>query len=133
MTIHTKRIYNPPSDNDGTRVLVDRLWPRGVRKDNARIDLWPKEITPSNELRKWFHEDTAKHWSGFQHRYEEELESQPEMLDEIREMSRNNDITLITAAKDENRNHVVVLKKVLENGSSPQNQSVHVSIKHEDD
>lgn len=133
MTIHTKRIYTPASNDDGTRVLVDRLWPRGVRKDNAKIDLWPKEITPSNDLRKWFHEDMEKRWSGFQHRYEEELESQPEMLDEIRKMSRNKDITLITAAKDENRNHVVVLKKVLEHGSGPQNESVHISVKNEDE
>ena len=66
MTIYSKRIYDAVSETDGQRILVDRLWPRGVKKDDAKIDLWPKEITPSNELRKWYHEDSENRWDEFQ-------------------------------------------------------------------
>jgi uncharacterized protein YeaO (DUF488 family) len=114
MTIFIKRIYSEASEQDGIRILVDRLWPRGIKKQAAKIDLWVKEITPSDELRKWFHADVAQHWDEFQMKYRQELESQSEQLNQLKTLAEHQDITLLTAAKDEQRNHAVVLKKLLE-------------------
>ena len=116
MNIYIKRIYTAASDMDGKRILVDRLWPRGIKKEDAKIDLWPKEITPSTELRKWYHQDIEHRWDDFQQRYKAELMEQPEMLQYIRKVAQQEKVTLITATKNEHDNHVVVLKQVLEQG-----------------
>ena len=117
MSISLKRAYEPPAETDGTRVLVDRLWPRGVAKSRARIDLWLKEVAPSTELRKWFGHDPDK-WPEFQKRYRAELKGNP-ALSELREQSRQGKITLVYAARDELHNDAVVLRQVL--GSGPGN------------
>ena len=112
--IQAKRIYDAPSENDGKRVLVDRLWPRGIKKENAQIDLWLKEITPSNELRKWYHEDIENRWDEFQVRYKTELQNVLPQLAELKQLTDLETVTLLTAAKNEGRNHVTVLVDVLE-------------------
>ncbi len=112
MTISLKRAYEPPAKTDGLRVLVDRLWPRGLKKTDASIDLWRKELAPSTELRKWFGHDPEK-WCEFQDRYRTELKGN-EGLAEIRALSREGKVTLIYGAKDEEHNQALVLKEVLE-------------------
>lgn len=113
MQIQIKRAYAEVLASDGKRILVDRLWPRGIKKADAKIDLWPKEITPSTELRKWYAHD-PEHWEEFQQCYRAELRSQTELLQQIRQLAEQEKISLITAAKSENYNHVIVLKQVLE-------------------
>ena len=107
-----KRIYDSPEAGDGLRVLVDRLWPRGLRKEDAAIDLWLKAVTPSNELRKWIHAQ-PEHRAEFRQRYFAELEQQPEAVRELREMGRSGRVTLLTAAKNIEQNHVLVLREYL--------------------
>jgi uncharacterized protein YeaO (DUF488 family) len=114
MSVFLKRAYESPATTDGTRVLVDRLWPRGVTKAKARIDLWLKDLAPSTELRKWFGHDPEK-WSEFQTRYRAELKGNP-ALSSLRELARQGNITLIYAAKDESHNDAVVLRQVLGRG-----------------
>lgn len=111
MNIHLKRAYEAPSTEDGRRVLVDRLWPRGLSKDKAAIDLWLKEAAPSNELRHWFGHDPAR-WEEFTERYRKELEQNP-ALDELIALARQGPISLIYGAKDEEHNQAVVLREVL--------------------
>ncbi len=113
MNIQIKRVYAAALASDGKRILVDRLWPRGIKKADAKIDLWPKDITPSTELRKWY-AHKPEHWEKFQQCYRAELHSQAELLQQIRQMAEQEKISLITAAKSENYNHVIVLKQVLE-------------------
>lgn len=113
MHIKLKRAYEPPEPEDGFRILVDRLWPRGVSKDSACIDLWLKEVAPSTELRKWFGHDPSK-WKPFRTRYFRELDEQTEILAELLEHVRNGPVTLIYAAKDEEHNDAVALKEYLE-------------------
>lgn len=111
--IKIKRIYESPLANDGLRILVDRLWPRGITKERATIDYWYKEITPSNGLRKWFgHKE--ENFNKFAQLYAEELKSQEETLKKIKLLSYKKPITLLYAAKDPKINHAVVLKKVIE-------------------
>lgn len=110
-----KRIYDPPASGDGHRVLVDRLWPRGVSRDKAALDEWLKEIAPSDELRHWFGKDEAK-WPEFERRYRTELltpEHKPE-LDRLRKLAKKGRVTLLYAKRDEDRNNAVALKEVLE-------------------
>lgn len=111
MSISIKRAYESAEKSDGVRVLVDRLWPRGMTKDKAHIDHWMKEVAPSTELRKWFGHDPEK-WSEFQEKYRAELKGNP-ALAQIRALAHEGDITLIYGAKDEEHNQAVVLKKVL--------------------
>ena len=111
MSVSLKRAYEKPSSDDGTRVLVDRLWPRGVRKEKARIDLWLKDVAPSTELRKWFGHDPEK-WPEFQKRYRAELKGSA-ALAELRRLARQGHVTLVYGAKDEARNDAVVLAKLL--------------------
>lgn len=111
--IKVKRIYDPPSTEDGKRILVDRLWPRGIKKEGAGIDEWLKEIAPSNELRKWFSHDPAK-WEEFRKRYRKELKDKTDLVGKIRGESKKGRITLLFSAKDEGHNNAVVLKEVLE-------------------
>ncbi len=109
-----KRIYEPPSAQDGYRVLVDRLWPRGITRAAAKIDMWAKELTPSNGLRKWFH-DHPSQTEQFAHRYREELSDSIESgAIDIRSLQRQSRVTLVTATKDLNRGHAAVLSEFLE-------------------
>lgn len=110
--ISIKRIYDPPAAEDGRRVLVDRLWPRGVAKEAAHIDEWLKEIAPSDELRKWFGHDPAR-WEEFRRRYREELQGHGELLEGLRKEAGQGSVTLLFAAKDIECNNAVVLKEVL--------------------
>lgn len=110
--IRLKRAYEPPSADDGTRILIDRLWPRGVRKDDAAIDEWMKEIAPSTELRKWFNHDPER-WLEFQRRYTAELAQRTAELDRLRELARQGTLTLVYSAHDEVHNDAVVLKNLL--------------------
>lgn len=114
MPIATKRIYQAVSKQDGTRILLDRIWPRGIKKADAQIDLWPKDLTPSTELRKWFHEDTERHWPEFQQRYRQELQQHLDAVEEIRQLAQKGSITLLTAAENEQHNHLQVFKQLLE-------------------
>ena len=113
MDIAMKYAYLEANQADGTRVLVDLLWPRDVSKEGARIDLWPKEISPSTEQRKWCHQNPEQNWDEFQQRYTAELAEQEEALQALCELAQQQKITLVTAAKDEQHNHVVVLKRVM--------------------
>lgn len=113
MTIKVKRVYENSDKSDGTRILVDRLWPRGLTKAKAGIDLWLKEIAPSTELRKWFAHDPEK-WSRFRGRYRTELKHHPDQVESIRAKARDGTVTLIYAARDQQHNEAVVLKKILD-------------------
>lgn len=115
--IHLKRAYDPPSKQDGQRILVERLWPRGVTKAKAAIDHWLKDIAPSPELRRWFNHEPEK-WPEFQRRYREELKANPEPVAELRRLVREGPVTFIYAAKDEERNSAVLLKQYLTRGGS---------------
>lgn len=113
MPIALKRVYDEPSANDGYRVLVDRLWPRGVTKERAMLDEWPKEITPSDELRKWIHVDPTQ-WSEFKKRYHAELKPHKAELLALAKRAKKGKVTLLTAAKEMDKNHATVLKAYLE-------------------
>jgi uncharacterized protein YeaO (DUF488 family) len=117
--IRLKRVYEPASPEDGMRILVDRLWPRGLRKEDAAVDRWLKEIAPSTALRQWFGHDPV-HWPEFRRRYTAELRQHAATLDEIRELAKQETITLVFGARDEQHNDAVVLRKVLLKGSKAQ-------------
>ena len=108
-----KRAYEPASKDDGFRVLVERLWPRGVTKSKARLGLWLKDVAPSPELRKWFGHDPDK-WPEFQKRYRAELRQQRDALDFLRDKSATGTVTLVYGSKDEEHNAAAALKRVLE-------------------
>lgn len=110
--VKLKRAYEPACADDGTRILVDRLWPRGVSKAEAAVDRWLKEIAPSTELRRWFGHDPAR-WPEFHRRYAEELRQHGAILDELRALARNGTVTLLYGARDETHNDAVVLKETL--------------------
>ena len=110
--IRLKRAYEPASAQDGPRILVDRLWPRGLKKKDAQIDQWAKDIAPSTELRKWFGHEPER-WQEFRRRYMHELQAHSEQLDNLRELARSGTITLVYAAHDEVHNHAVVARDVL--------------------
>jgi uncharacterized protein YeaO (DUF488 family) len=112
LDIRLKRAYQPRSPDDGVRVLVDRLWPRGVSKANAGVDRWLKEIAPSTELRRWFGHDPAR-WDEFQRRYKAELSNDAGLLDELRDMAKKGALTLLYSAHDEVHNQAAVLRDVL--------------------
>lgn len=113
MPIHIKRVYEAPAKSDGYRVLVDRLWPRGLRKDEAIVDVWLKEIAPSAELRRWFGHAPEK-WSEFRRRYFHELAAHDTEIEELRLRARSGTLTLLFAAKDEANNNAAALKDYLE-------------------
>ena len=119
--IQVKRAYEPPSPEDGTRILVDRLWPRGLSKAGAAIDHWFKDIAPSSPLRKWFGHRPER-WDEFRHRYEAELRQRPDMLDQVRALAAAGPVTLVFAAHDETHNNAEALREVLlkEGTSAPQ-------------
>lgn len=113
MKIKIKRAYDDPAKADGKRILVDRLWPRGVSKKSAKIDFWLKEVAPSNALRKWFGHDPKK-WKEFQKRYRQELAKNKTAVLELKEHLRGRTVTLVYGAKDTEHNQAVLLKDYLE-------------------
>jgi uncharacterized protein YeaO (DUF488 family) len=110
--VRLKRAYEPPASDDGARILVDRLWPRGIKKTDAAIDEWMKEIAPSTELRKWFGHDPER-WQEFRRRYQSEIRQHPEELHQLRTLAQHGRITLVYSARDEAHNDAVVLRDVL--------------------
>lgn len=112
--IHIKRVYDPPDKNDGTRILVDRLWPRGLRKEKAALTLWLKEIAPSPELRTWFGHEPAR-WIEFACRYRTELESNSESVRYLNDLVTRGPVTLLYAAHDTVHNHALILADYLRN------------------
>ena len=111
--IRLKRVYEKPSRTDGLRILVDRLWPRGLTKQRAAVTWWLKDVAPSTELRKWFGHAPGK-WKQFQTRYRKELRAKKDALELLREKSKTHTVTLLYGARDEEHNEALVLKKVLE-------------------
>ena len=114
MPISLKRVYEKPSLKDGKRVLVERLWPRGLKKDEARIDEWLREVAPSTELRKWFGHDPAK-WDEFKERYWNELDKKKDIISKLAKERLENKVTFVFAAKDQQHNNAVALKEYIEN------------------
>jgi uncharacterized protein YeaO (DUF488 family) len=113
MPIAIKRAYEAPKPADGYRVLVDRLWPRGLTKEKLRVDVWMKDIAPSRELREWIHDDKTD-WDKFEKRYFHELDGQPKLVQELKAIASKDMLTLVYAARDEVRNNAGALKKYLE-------------------
>jgi uncharacterized protein YeaO (DUF488 family) len=113
-TIQMKRVYDEPEPGDGTRVLIDRLWPRGLSKEQAKIDIWLKDIAPSNELRKWFGHDPEK-FAQFRQRYTQELttDTAQEALQKLRGMAEKGVVTLLYAAHDSKHSNAIVLRDIL--------------------
>ncbi len=111
--IRIRRAYEPAARGDGRRVLVDRIWPRGVSKEEAQVDEWLKEIAPSNELRKWFGHDPER-WEEFRKRYFRELDARPELVQQLREWADGHTVTLVYGARDTEHNNAVALKEYLE-------------------
>jgi uncharacterized protein YeaO (DUF488 family) len=112
--IQIKRVYDPAASSDGFRMLVERLWPRGMKKEKAKLDAWLKDVAPSTELRKWFSHDPAK-WMEFQRRYDAELDQHPEAWQPILDAAKKGKVTLLFSSHDADHNNVVALKKYLEN------------------
>jgi uncharacterized protein YeaO (DUF488 family) len=111
--IQTKRVYEKAAKEDGFRILVDRLWPRGLTKERARVDLWMKEIAPSDELRKWFHHEGIN-WIEFEKRYKAELAKKKGLLSELRNLEHEHGaMTLLYGSKDEKQNQAVILASIL--------------------
>lgn len=110
--IATKRIYEKPATGDGKRVLVDGLWPRGVRKEDAKLDEWLREIAPDGELRRWFDHDLAR-WDEFRRRYRAQLADQQHAIDRLRRIARAGKLTLLYGARDERHNNALVLRNIL--------------------
>jgi uncharacterized protein YeaO (DUF488 family) len=113
MSIGLKRAYDPPAGSDGRRILVDRIWPRGIAKADLRIDAWLKDLAPSAGLRKWFRHDPSK-WDEFKKRYADEVEQHAEALDQLVESAKQGHVTLVFGARDVEHNNAVALKEHLE-------------------
>jgi uncharacterized protein YeaO (DUF488 family) len=112
MNIQLKRVYEESSENDGKRILIDRLWPRGLTKEKARIEIWLKDISPSTELRTWFGHDPSK-WDDFKRRYRNELKNNSESVSKLIEQISQGKVTLVYSAKDKEHNNAVVLVEYL--------------------
>lgn len=110
--VKLKRAYEQPESEDGVRLLVDRLWPRGVKKEEAAIDEWMKELAPSTELRKWFGHDPDR-WEEFRERYAKEVNEHPDQLKQLRALARKGAITLVYSAHDEEHNNAVALRDII--------------------
>jgi uncharacterized protein YeaO (DUF488 family) len=124
--VKLKRAYDPAAASDGTRILVDRLWPRGVSKANAAIDQWDKSIAPSAMLRNWFGHDPAR-WQEFRRRYAKEINGHREQLAELRARAKSGRITLVFAAHDQSHNHAIVLRDMLLGRSAVRNRHSDVA------
>jgi uncharacterized protein YeaO (DUF488 family) len=111
--IHLKRVYEKPTRRDGVRILVDRLWPRGLTKERAAVKLWMKDVAPSTALRKWFDHDPAK-WKQFQIRYQTELREKNDVLKLLVQKSEKRTVTLVYGARDQEHNEALVLKRILD-------------------
>ncbi len=111
--IKIKRVYEAPNESDGYRVLVDRLWPRGMKKEFLKYEDWEKGITPSPELRKWFHEDPQTHWEEFSALYRKELETSEAVKDFLKKIKSHPVVTLLYASKESVRNHAQILQQYL--------------------
>ncbi|MCZ7602819.1 MAG: DUF488 family protein [Melioribacteraceae bacterium] len=113
--IKVKRVYEEPSKDDGLRILVDRLWPRGLTKEKAKIDLWLKEVSPSNELRKWYH-DNFDEWNEFKKKYKNELKDKTETVAELKQLIKKNKIvTFLYSSKNEDNNNAYALRELVKN------------------
>lgn len=110
--LHIKRVYDPPAAEDGSRVLIDRLWPRGISKDRASIDEWFREIAPSTTLRKWYQHDATK-WDEFRKRYFQELDDQPAIVQELLQLCAAGSVTLLYSSRERERNNAVALHDYL--------------------
>ncbi len=117
MHLRTKRIYDEPARSDGRRILIDRLWPRGVSKEAAQINFWAKAVAPSNELRQWYQHDSSK-WAEFRDRYFAELDSNPEGVAELRSQLGSGVVTLLFSSKEERLNNASALREYLESPES---------------
>jgi len=111
--VKIKRVYDPPSHTDGRRLLVDRLWPRGLKKEGSRIDEWIRDVAPSTELRSWFSHDSGK-WIEFKKRFFKELDRNKDLVDRIASTARKGTITLLYGSKEERYNNAVALKEYVE-------------------
>ena len=111
--LKTKRVYEPTKPSDGTRFLVDRLWPRGIKKEELKMKVWLKDVAPSPDLRKWFAHDPAK-WGEFQKRYRAELKANPDAWQPILEAAKKGNVTLLYSARDTEHNSAILLKEFLE-------------------
>lgn len=107
------RVYTPPKVKDGTWILVDRLWPRGLKKETLDFDLWLKEITPDAVLRQWFHENPKDRWNEFKNQYIDYLKNKAALIEEIQDMAKHAPVILFYAAKDTKRNHASILQEVI--------------------
>ena len=112
MSVKSKRVYDAAEPGDGYRVLIDRMWPRGVSRQRAQLDEWARELAPSSELRKWFHHDPER-FDEFRSRYREELRERRPLLEELRRRARDGPVTLLYAARDREHNDAVVLEELL--------------------
>jgi uncharacterized protein YeaO (DUF488 family) len=117
MDVRVKRVYEPAADSDGDRVLIDRIWPRGLTRERARLDDWARELAPSTELRRWFAHDPAR-FNEFRRRYTGELAAHEDKLRELRRRARSGALTLVYAARDAEHNDAVVLADILRHGRS---------------
>lgn len=113
--IKTKRVYQEPEASDGYRVLVDKMWPRGEKKEEVPYDVWAKDIAPSDQLRKWFHSDMDAHWNEFREKYKKELQHSPAVKELIDNIKGQKTVTLLYSSKDTDDNNAVVLKEYLQN------------------
>lgn len=111
-SLQIKRVYEPPEKSDGARVLVDRLWPRGLTKQKAKVDLWLKDLGPSTELRKWFAHDPAK-WEEFRKCYLQELKDKRDLVNQIKDLEKKGKVTLVYGARDKEHNEAKVLEEYL--------------------
>ncbi len=117
-----KRVYDPPADSDGTRILIDRIWPRGLTKRKARVDAWLKDLAPSTELRKWFNHDPEK-WAEFRRRYARELAVRKDRLKELRSLARRGTVTLVYAAHDQVHNNAVAILRLAQGRPRPRRRA----------
>ena len=129
MNIKIKRAYEEPNEDDGVRILVDRLWPRGLTKEKAGIDLWLKDIAPGTELRRWFAHDPDK-WKVFRRRYETEISHNPDLVKVLKQKAREGTITLIYGARDEKHNEALVLKEFLERSQGRRKSAKELRQRH---
>ncbi len=117
MQIRTKRIYEAPARSDGRRILIDRLWPRGLSKEKARVDYWAKSVAPSHELRRWYQHDPAR-WNEFRERYFAELDANPEGVAELRGQLGRGRVTILFGSKEKRLNNATALREYLETRGS---------------
>jgi uncharacterized protein YeaO (DUF488 family) len=115
VAVRLKRVYDPPDADDGIRILVDRLWPRGLSKEKARIDHWARELAPSDDLRRWYNHEPAR-WPEFQSRYAAELRAQPEAVAELRRRTLHGTVTFLFSSRETQKNNAAALKRLIDGG-----------------